>query len=207
MRSKEDAHDYRYFPDPDLKPLIIADEELERISADLNESYEEKVSSYISLGLNNDDVEILLSESVLSNFFDKSLELLNEPKLISNWIITELIKYKNDVKLDPNNFVELLKMVKVGSINNNSAKEVLSKIVKTNESPEKFVKDMGLTQESSEDYLISIIDEVIQANPSEYQRIKDGEEKLLAFFVGQTMKLTKGKGNPQIINKILKEKI
>ena len=206
MRSKEDAHDYRYFPDPDLKPLIIADEELERISADLNESYEEKVSSYISLGLNNDDVEILLSESVLFNFFDKSLELLNEPKLISNWIITELIKYKNDVKLDPNNFVELLKMVKAGSINNNSAKEVLSKIVKTNESPEKFVKDMGLTQESSEDYLISIIDEVIQANPSEYQRIKDGEEKLLAFFVGQTMKLTKGKGNPQIINKILKEK-
>ena len=185
MRSKEDAHDYRYFPDPDLKPLIIADEELERISADLNESYEEKVSSYISLGLNNDDVEILLSESVLSNFFDKSLELLNEPKLISNWIITELIKYKNDVKLDPNNFVELLKMVKVGSINNNSAKEVLSKIVKTNESPEKFVKDMGLTQESSEDYLISIIDEVIQANPSEYQRIKDGEEKLLAFLLAR----------------------
>ena len=206
MRTKEDAHDYRYFPDPDLQPLILEKSYIQSLREDIGQSYDDKTKYLISIGLTEDDADILLSNSKLIDYFDKTIEILNQPKLVCNWIISELIKYVENLSLEPKNFAKLLELVKDGTINNNSAKDILLKISKTNQSPEDTVEDMGLKQENSEELLNEIIDQVINSFPDESKRINDGEEKLLSFFMGQAMKLSKGKGNPKIINRLLKKK-
>ena len=206
MRSKEDAHDYRYFPDPDLQPLILDDKYINQIIYEMPESIDSKTDNYKKMNLSENEIEILLSNIKLSNYFDSTLKYIDDTKIACNWVMKEIIKHIDSIKLEPNNFAELLKLIISGTINNNSAKEILDKILQTNEDPKILVEKMGLKQDSSEESLSEIIDEVIKNNPTEFQRIIDGEVKLLSFFVGQTMKLTKGKGNPQIINQILKKK-
>ena len=206
MRSKEDAHDYRYFPDPDLQPLILKEVFIEDIKTNLGVSYDKKYLSMIDMGLKDDDVEILMSNPRILEYFEKTILSINEPKLVCNWIISELIKYFDNLKLQPMIFAELIKLIKDGSINNNSAKNILEKISLSNQNPNEIVESMNLKQESSEDSLNEIIVKTIDKFPEEYKRIMEGEVKLLSFFVGQSMKLSKGKGNPKIINKLLKEK-
>ena len=206
MRSKEDAHDYRYFPDPDLQPLILDEKFIEDIKTNLGISYDKKYLSMINMGLKDDDVDILMSDLKLLEYFEKTILCINEPKMVCNWIISELIKYLDNLKLQPEIFAELIKLIKDGSINNNSAKNILEKISLSNQNPIEVVESMNLKQESSEDSLNEIILKTIDDFPEEYVRIMEGEVKLLSFFMGQAMKLSKGKGNPKIINKLLKEK-
>ena len=206
MRSKEDAHDYRYFPDPDLQPLILDEKFIEDIKTNLGTSYDKKYLSMIDMGLKDDDVDILMSDLKLLEYFEKTILCINEPKMICNWIISELIKYLDNLKLQPEIFAELIKLIKDGSINNNSAKNILEKISLSNQNPIEVMESMNLKQESSEDSLNEIILKTIDDFPEEYMRIMEGEVKLLSFFMGQAMKLSKGKGNPKIINKLLKEK-
>ena len=206
MRSKEDAHDYRYFPDPDLQPLILDEKFIEDIKTNLGTSYDKKYLSMINMGLKDDDVDILMSDLKLLEYFEKTILCINEPKMICNWIISELIKYLDNLKLQPEIFAELIKLIKDGSINNNSAKNILEKISLSNQNPIEVMESMNLKQESSEDSLNEIILKTIDDFPEEYMRIMEGEVKLLSFFMGQAMKLSKGKGNPKIINKLLKEK-
>jgi len=209
MRSKEDAHDYRYFPDPDLQPLLLSEERITKILSSMPESVEDKTKNYLNeLHLSQEEVDILLSDKVLSDFFDCTLKYVNEPKMICNWILSEIIRYINqdNFVLSEENFARLIQAIVKGTINSNSAKDILSKIVKTNDSVDDVINDLGLQQESSEEFLNNVIDKVIRDNSDEYDRILSGETKLIGFFVGQTMKATQGKGNPQVINKILKEK-
>ena len=209
MRSKEDAHDYRYFPDPDLRPLILTEERIESLKASSLDSYNEKNDEYTkNYDLSLYDSEVLLSDKKLSKFFDKSVGIINEPKLICNWLISEVIKYINteSFSLDEHNFAKLIKALKSGAINNNSGKELLEKIIKTNEDVDTLIKSMGLEQESSESLLNEVVDNVLKNNPKEAERIMNGELKLMSFFVGQIMKETRGKGNPGVINSILKKK-
>ena len=158
--------------------------------------------------MSQEEVDILLSDKVLSDFFDCTLKYVNEPKMICNWILSEIIRYINqdNFVLSEENFARLIQAIVKGTINSNSAKDILSKIVKTNDSVDDVINDLGLQQESSEEFLNNVIDKVIRDNSDEYDRILSGETKLIGFFVGQTMKATQGKGNPQVINKILKEK-
>ena len=209
MRSKEDAHDYRYFPDPDLQPLIVTKERIERIKSSTYVSFEDKMQRYLEeFKLSKADTDILLSDKVLSEFFDKTLDYIDEPKIVCNWIVSELIKYINNENycLSEENFASLIKAIVNGNVNNNSAKDILSKIVNTNKNADKMIKELGLEQESSEELLDRIIDKILEKNPDEHKRITGGEVKLISFFVGQAMKETKGKGNPKVLNEILRKR-
>ena len=209
MRSKEDAHDYRYFPDPDLKPLILTDERINKLRDKSLQSYNKKIELYINeFKLSKDDSEVLLSSKKLSKYFDDTMNQLSEPKLASKWIITEIIKYieLDNYALDVDNFVKFLYVMKDGKINNNSGKELLEKLAVSNGDVNELIESMDLIQESSEDLLSDIVDKVLNDNPDENKRLLDGEVKLVSFFMGQVMKQTKGKGNPGVINNLIKKK-
>ena len=209
MRSKEDAHDYRYFPDPDLKPLVLTEERIDLLKNSCFESYNEKMSIYINkYNISKNDSETLLSNKLLSKFFDDTLIYLNEPKLVCKWTISEIIKYisSSDFSLDPENFAKFLLTLKDGKINNNSGKELIEKLSISNEDVDTLIDSLDLKQESSEDLLNEVIDKVIDSNPDEKNRLLDGELKLVSFFMGQVMKETKGKANPGVINGLIKKK-
>ena len=209
MRSKEDAHDYRYFPDPDLKPLILSDERIDVLRNQSLESYNNKIELYTKdYKLSKDDSEVLLSSKELSKYFEDTLEVIFEPKLASKWIITEIIKYigLSSFVLEVVNFAQFLKVMKDGKINNNSGKDLLAKLASSNDDVNSLIESMDLVQESSEDLLSSIIDQVLDDNPDEAKRLLNGEVKLVSFFMGQVMKETKGKGNPGVVSSIIKKK-
>ena len=209
MRSKEEAHDYRYFPDPDLKPLILTSERIDELRNSSFQSYYKKLTTYtVDYKLSKDDSEILLSNKTLSKFFDDTLHIIKDPKLACKWSISEIIKYisLDSFALDVKNFDNFLLFLKEGKINNNSAKELLEKISTSNDDIEILIDSMDLKQESSEDLLEEVIEGVLLENPNEKQRLLEGEDKLISFFMGQVMKKTKGKGNPGIIIGIIKEK-
>ena len=209
MRSKEDAHDYRYFPDPDLKPLILSDERIDVLRNQSLQSYNNKIELYTKdYKLSKDDSEVLLSSKELSKYFEDTLEVIFEPKLASKWIITEIIKYigLSSFVLEVVNFAQFLKVMKDGKINNNSGKDLLAKLASSNDDVNSLIESMDLVQESSEDLLSSIIDQVLDDNPDEAKRLLNGEVKLVSFFMGQVMKETKGKGNPGVVSSIIKKK-
>jgi aspartyl-tRNA(Asn)/glutamyl-tRNA(Gln) amidotransferase subunit B len=209
MRSKEEAHDYRYFPDPDLKPLILTSERIDELRSSSFQSYNKKLTTYtVDYKLSKDDSEILLSNKILSKFFDDTLRIIKDPKLVCKWSISEIIKYINldSFALDVKNFANFSLVLKEGKINNNSGKELLEKISTSNDDIEILIDSMDLKQESSEDLLEVVIEEALLENPNEKQRLLEGEDKLISFFMGQVMKKTKGKGNPGIIIGIIKEK-
>lgn len=217
MRSKEEAHDYRYFPEPDLVPVVVSEEWIEEIKKDMPELPDQKIERFIKeYGLPQYDVEILTEEKPLSEWFEEAVKIGGKPKEVANWIMVELLrllneegKTINECSLKPVQLVELIDLVNKGKINRNTAKEVFEEMFKTGKTAEAIVKEKGLTQISDDSVLIEAIKEVMDKNPKEVERFKNGEEKLLGFFVGQVMKITKGKANPKIVNelilKILKE--
>ncbi len=209
MRSKEDAHDYRYFPDPDLKPLVLTEERIDSLKNSSFESYNQKMSIYIDkYNISKNDSETLLSNKLLSKFFDDTLIYINEPKLICKWTISEIIKYisLSGFSLEPENFAKFLLTLKDGKINNNSGKELIEKLSISNEDVDTLIDSLDLKQESSKDLLNEVIDKVIDSNVDEKNRLLDGELKLVSFFMGQVMKETKGKANPGVINGLIKKK-
>jgi len=211
MRSKEEAHDYRYFPEPDLVPVIVSEEWINRIRKQMPELPDQKIERFIKdYSLPEYDAEILTEEKALAEWFEEAVKYGGKPKEVSNWIMVELLRLLNEdgkeieeCPVKPEGLVKLLGLVERGTINRNTAKDVFEEMYKTGRDPGSLVQEKGLTQISDETAIIDTIMEVIKRNPKEVERFKAGEEKLLGFFMGQVMKLTKGKANPKIVNELL----
>jgi len=211
MRSKEEAHDYRYFPEPDLVPVVVSKDFIERIKKDMPELPDKKIEKFIKqYNLPNYDAEILTEEKSIAEWFEEAVKLGGKPKEVSNWIMVELLRLLNEENKDitqcpvkPSQLVELIGLIEKGTINRNTAKEVFEEMYKTGKTAENIVKEKGLTQISDDAILIEAIKEVISKNPKEVERFKNGEEKLIGFFVGQVMKNTKGKANPKLVNELI----
>jgi len=215
MRSKEEAHDYRYFPEPDLVPVIVSEEWIEKIKKTMPELPDQKFDRFLKeYGLPEYDAQILTEEKALAEWFEKAVVLGGKPKEVSNWIMVELLRLLNEdakditeCKLTPQELVELLTLIEKGTINRNTAKDVFEEMYKTGKSAETIVKEKGLTQISDSSVIIEAIREIIAKNPKEVERFKAGEEKLIGFFVGQVMKLTKGKANPKLVNELILQEL
>ena len=213
MRSKEDAQDYRYFPDPDLVPIHISDEWLEEIRSRQPEFKTEKMKRYKEeFGIPDYDIEILTDSKKLADIFEQTTAICNNPKKVSNWLMVEtmrIIKEKSmdvsDISFSPANLAALIKLTDDGSINSSVAKEVFEKIFDEDIDPVKYVEENGLKQVNDEGALKKTAEDVIAANPQSVEDYRSGKEKAIGFLVGQTMKAMKGKANPAMVNDMLKE--
>ena len=214
MRSKEDAHDYRYFPDPDLLPLEISHELIEKIKSDIPELPDEKKKRFIDkFNLSPYEATILVSDIETSNFFEEVIKN-SDVKLTTNWITGELFAVLNEKNLEisqspvsAKNLSKLINLIKDGTISGKIAKTVFEQMIDGDQDPSIIVKEKGLKQESDPKVIEELINKVIKNNSDKVAEYKSGKDKLFSFFVGQAMKESKGKGNPQLINKILKEKL
>ncbi|MCM1499323.1 MAG: Asp-tRNA(Asn)/Glu-tRNA(Gln) amidotransferase subunit GatB [Clostridium sp.] len=213
MRSKEDAQDYRYFPDPDLVPVVISDEWLEEIRVRQPEFREEKMARYQQeYGLPEYDADILTATKKLADIFEETIALEANPKKVSNWLMVEtmrLLKEKEmdaeDITFSAKNLAKLIKLTDSQAINSTVAKEVFEKIFAEDIDPEQYVEANGLKTVNDEGALRSTIEQVIADNPQSVEDYRNGKEKAIGFLVGQTMKAMKGKANPGMVNQILKE--
>jgi len=216
MRSKEESHDYRYFPEPDLPPLEIDKSYIEEIKKEIPELPREKMQRFIKqYGLPDYDASILTDDREISVFYEETVKFSNEPKLTSNWIMTELLRKMNEnniqdikqVKINSHNLGKLISLIKNGTISGKIAKTVFDEMFKSGNDPETIVKEKGLTQITDTKEIEAIIDKVINANQELVAEIKAGKEKALGFLTGQIMKESRGKANPQIVNDLLRKKI
>ncbi|MGB9762166.1 MAG: Asp-tRNA(Asn)/Glu-tRNA(Gln) amidotransferase subunit GatB [Caldimicrobium thiodismutans] len=214
MRGKEEAHDYCYFPDPDLIEIQLEESFIEKIKGELPELPQNKKERFIKeYGLSSYEAGILTEEKSLADFFEETVRLFPNPKGVSNFILTEVLRYLNrdnldikETKLKPEFLAELLELVEKEVISITLAKQqVFPEIYERGISPKRVIEEKGLIQESSEDLLRRLCEEVLKENPGEVERYKSGKKGLLGFFVGQVMKKTQGKANPKIVNKILIE--
>lgn len=213
MRSKEDAQDYRYFPEPDLVPIVISDEWIEKIRNEQPEFRDAKMSRYINeYKIPEYDADIITSSKKMADIFEETVSLGASAKKVSNYLMGEtmrLLKDNNmeaeDIKFSPSNLALLIKLIEAGEINNSVAKEVFEKIFADDINPEKYIEENGLKMNNDEDGLRKILEEIVANNPQSVEDYHNGKEKAIGFLVGQAMKATKGKANPGIINKILKE--
>ena len=213
MRSKEDAQDYRYFPDPDLVPVHISDAWLEEIRSRQPEFKTEKMARYKEeFGIPDYDIGILTDSKKLADLFEATTAICNQPKKVSNWLMGEtmrILKEKEmepeDITFSPENLAKLIGLVEAGTINGSVAKEIFEKIFDEDINPEQYVEEHGLKQVNDEGALRATIEEVIAANPQSVEDYRNGKEKAIGFLVGQTMKAMKGKANPGMVNQILKE--
>ena len=214
MRSKEDAHDYRYFPDPDLLPLEFDDNFIENIKKEIPELPDQKKNRFIEkFKLSPYEATILVSDLDTSKYFESVIES-SDVKLSANWITGELFALLNEKNLEigespiaPQNLSKLLNLISDGTISGKIAKTVFEIMSKEDKDPNIIVKEKGLMQESDPKALEVLIQKVLSSNEDKVKEYKSGKDKLFSFFVGQAMKESKGKGNPQLINKILKEKL
>lgn len=214
MRGKEDAHDYRYFPEPDLMPLEISDEWVQKIKDTMPELPDEKMERYQQIGLSEYDASVLVNQMEMANYFDELLKLNVEPKTASNFLMGEVAAFLKEEKitiwnskLTVENFAKLLDLLKKGTISNNIAKSLVIEILKSGKDASKLVEEKGLSVISDEGALKEICKKIVEANPSQVEAYKGGKDKLFGFFVGQAMKETKGRANPALINKLLKEEL
>lgn len=215
MRTKEEAHDYRYFPEPDLVPIVVEKNLIEEIRASLPELPDEKRERFISdYGLPEYDADFLVSEKAMAEWFEEAVRLGGQPKAVSNWVQGDLMRLLNEdnkaieeCPLKPEQLVEMLKLIEDGTISGKIAKIVFEEMYKTGNKAEEIIRQKGLVQISDSSVIEKAVEEILQKNPSEFERYRAGEEKLFGFFVGQVMKATKGKANPQIVNDILKRRL
>jgi aspartyl-tRNA(Asn)/glutamyl-tRNA(Gln) amidotransferase subunit B len=215
MRGKEEAHDYRYFPEPDLVPLVIDEEWIDRIRKGLPELPVRKMERFMSeYDLPRYDVEILTGDKALADYFEETVKLFPEPKSVSNWIMSELLReLKNgnvspaESPLRPTHLAELLSLIRDQVISGKIGKEIFPEIYNRGVSPKSFIEEKGLIQVSDADALNAAIDGVIDRFPKEVEEFRGGKEKLMGFFVGQVMKETKGKANPKLLNQLLAERL
>jgi aspartyl-tRNA(Asn)/glutamyl-tRNA(Gln) amidotransferase subunit B len=215
MRGKEEAHDYRYFPDPDLVPLRIDEPWIEEIRSSLPELPDEKKERFVrEYGIPEYDAEILTSTKAMASYYEESVRRFPEPKTVSNWMMGDLLReLKRDEKdieqslLTPSHLAEMLSMIKEGTISGKIAKDVFEEMYRTGERPSKIVKDKGWVQILDEAEIIKAIEKVMKANPRQVEDYQKGKEKIFGFFVGEVMKEMKGKGNPKLVNEWLRKKL
>mgnify|MGYP001042199592 CR=1 FL=1 len=213
MRSKEDAQDYRYFPEPDLVPVVISDEWIERVKARQPEMRDEKLIRYQEeFGLPKYDAEILTGDKSFADLFEAAVAICGKPKKVSNWIMTETIRLLKENEMDPDqirfspeHLAKLVDLADAGSVTNTVAKEVFEKVFKEDIDPEAYVKEKGLLTVNDEGALRETVAKVVAENPQSVEDYHNGKEKAIGFLVGQTMKAMKGKANPALVNQILKE--
>ena len=213
MRSKEDAQDYRYFPDPDLVPIEISDEWMDKVREAQPEFRDEKKVRYKEeYDLPDYDIDIITGSKHLADIFEATIALGSEPKEVSNWLMGETIRLVNESEMDiddvsfkPEHLAKLIEMIKKNEINRSVGKEVFEKVFKENIDPAAYVEEHGLKSMNDEGALKATIEEIVANNPKSVEDYKAGKKKAIGFLVGQTMKATQGKANPGIVNKIVTE--
>lgn len=213
MRSKEDAQDYRYFPDPDLVPVYISDEWISGTKNSLPEFREEKMARYKKeFDIPEYDIGIITDTKHMADLFEETVAICHEPKKVSNWLMGEtlrLLKEKSmdaeDIRFSPANLAKLIALVDSKAINSSVAKEVFEVMFEKDIDPQQYVEEKGLKTVNDEDALRKTITDVINANPQSVEDYRNGKEKAIGFLVGQTMKAMKGKADPGMVNRILKE--
>ena len=215
MRDKEAGNDYRFSADGDIPKIYIEDEYINNTKNSLPELPKAKKNRYIDeYQLSEYDSDLLANDRELAELFEATNKLVNDPKISANWILTELSRRLNETEQSPKdmnlsieNFAKLINLAKEDKINNNVAKKLLREIYESNENPENLAEERNLLQISDTGFLEEVVDEVLAENPESIEDIKNGKDRAFGFLVGQSMKKTKGKGNPAEINKLLKEKI
>ena len=213
MRGKEEAHDYRYFPDPDLMPVVIDKKWIEEIEKTLPELPDVKKERFKQVyGLPEYDAEVLTSEKELAEYFERVVKWGSDAKLASNWLMSEVLRKLNQQKqeitacpITPKDLAELLQLIQKGTISGKIAKVVFEEMYSSGKPASQIVREKGLVQITDQAVLEKIAQKIIESYPKEVEQYKAGKEKLLGFFVGQMMKQTKGKANPQLVNKIFKK--
>ena len=215
MRAKEDAHDYRYFPEPDLMPINLSEEYIKNLKDNLPELPENRKARYIEeMHLPEYDAGIITSSKSLSDFFETASKECGNAKAVSNWIMTDIIRVAREGEFEysampftPIQFADLIKLIDKGTISGSMAKKVFEEMVATGKDAEKIVEEKGLVQISDEGAIKEVVDRIIAANPQSIADYKAGKDRALGFLVGQCMKEMKGKGNPQILNKLILEEL
>jgi aspartyl-tRNA(Asn)/glutamyl-tRNA(Gln) amidotransferase subunit B len=215
MRTKEAAHDYRYFPDPDLMPVTFSDEEIEAFRENLPELPETMRERFIAdFDITDYDAEVICQTKALALYFEKGAALVKTPKLLANWVISELLRELSDAGIDisecrisPEQFAALIALIENNTISGKIAKDVLAEMFKSGKDAQAIVKEKGLEQVTDTGAIEALVDEAIANNATQVQQYKDGNAKVLQFFVGQVMKLSRGKANPQMVVQLLKQKL
>jgi aspartyl-tRNA(Asn)/glutamyl-tRNA(Gln) amidotransferase subunit B len=215
MRSKEYAHDYRYFPDPDLVPLAVPREWIERIHASLPELPAQKRERFVrDYGIPEADAEVLTTSRAMADYYEACVRLFPQAKAVSNWIMTELLReLKNDnreiedCQVTPEALAGLLRLIEDGTISGKIAKSVFEEMYREGRSALEIVEAKGLRQLADEGQIRAVIQQIMKAYPKEVKYYRGGKEKLFGFFVGQVMKATHGKANPQMVNQLLREEL
>ncbi|MBI4126751.1 MAG: Asp-tRNA(Asn)/Glu-tRNA(Gln) amidotransferase subunit GatB, partial [Deltaproteobacteria bacterium] len=215
MRSKEEAHDYRYFPDPDLLPVTVAPDWIARVRTTLPELPVAKAARFVAqYGLPNYDADVLTTDRDLAQYYEACVKTGGDPKKVSNWIMTELLRElkQDDVeigrcRITPQHLTDLLHLIEEGTISGKIAKDLFLEMYRTGADPRTLVREKGLTQVSDTGELEKIVDQVIAASPKEVEKYRAGQMGVLGHFVGQVMKATKGKANPNVVNDLLKKKL
>ena len=215
MRSKEEAHDYRYFPEPDLVPIAVSRETVEKIGKTIPELPDAKRERFAKdYGLPEYDADMLTQSRATAAYFEDTVRLSGQPKVVSNWMMGELMRLLNaegreieSCPIKPDRLAGMIKMISDGVISTKIAKTVFEEMYKTGMDADTVVREQGLVQVSDTGAIETIIDTVIKANPAQHADYKAGKEKLFGFFVGQVMKASKGKANPDLVNQLLKKKL
>ena len=215
MRSKEEAMDYRYFPDPDLPIVIISDERIEDMQNEMPEFAAKKVERFINeYKLNENEAITLASEMELAEYYEAVVKESNEPKLSANWVLTEILKVLKDKNIGiekfvvtPQNIAKLIKLITSNVISSKIAKEVFEEMIVDNKNPETIVKEKGMVQITDNSEIEKIVEQVLSENIQSVEDFKAGKDRALKFLVGQAMKLSKGKANPQMLNEMIIGKI
>ena len=213
MRSKEDAQDYRYFPEPDLPPIVISDAWLEEIRAKQPEFRDEKQARYQKeYGLPEYDTEIITADRKLTELFESCIARGAAPKEVSNWIMGDTMRLlkenemePSDLTFAPEHLVKMIEMIESGAINRKVARKVFEAVFKDDVDPETYVEENGLKTVNDEGALRKVIEEIVENNPKSVENYKAGKKKAMGFFVGQTMRAMKGKADPAMVNQILRE--
>lgn len=216
MRSKEEAHDYRYFPEPDLVPINLDQAWIDEIKATLPELPSARKERLLTEDVPEDNADIIVASKKVADYFDEGTKATKNLKALSNWLIGDVAGYLNaegieiddpEFKITPDHLGELVNLIDKGVLSSKLAKQVFAEMLKENEAPEALVKKLGLEQVSDAGELGKLVDEVLAANPQSVADFKAGKKKAIGFLVGQIMKATKGKANPGMVNKMLTEKL
>jgi aspartyl-tRNA(Asn)/glutamyl-tRNA(Gln) amidotransferase subunit B len=215
MRSKEEAHDYRYFPDPDLLPLVIDTEWIQSIKKNLPELPDQKKKRFMEeFKLPSYDAGLLTSDRELADYFEACVRRFPQPKRVSNWVMGSLLGLLNaqdkaiaESPVSPENLAHLLALIEEGVISGKIAKTVFDDMARTGKQAKQIVEEKGLVQITDTDAIDNVVANVISNNPNEVEAYQNGRTKLLGFFVGQVMRETRGKANPKLVNEILRKKL
>jgi aspartyl-tRNA(Asn)/glutamyl-tRNA(Gln) amidotransferase subunit B len=215
MRTKEDAHDYRYFPEPDLMPVTFTLEEIEALKAGLSELPVPRRQRFVAeYDLTLYDADVLTHDKAVSDYFDRGASLVKTPKLLANWIISELLRELSDAgiavdecKIKAEQLAEMIQLIENKTISGKIAKTVFAEMFKTGNDAKSVVKEKGLVQVSDSFAIEAFVDQAIADNPTQVEQFKAGNAKVLQYFVGQVMKLSRGKANPQMVTELLKNKL